>query len=157
MHKSEIIATSTDHGQISFSIETVCKHFPTELRSVFPRIVSILNAALLGNACKLFRYWTQPRFSRASGLSRKRFSTHLTHLGRSRENKRIQCFAPRHSEHLGRFRGKLASDVLELLTTIWHPPCSLSASFPFSYLRTLCCVCTGKNFPFTMFFIVPMS
>ncbi len=27
-----------------------------------------------------------------------------------------------HSEHLGRFRGKLASDVLELLTAKWHPP-----------------------------------
>ncbi len=36
----------------------------------------------------------------------------------------IGCFNKmlQHSEHLGRFRGKLASDVLELLTTKWHPP-----------------------------------
>ena len=52
------------------------------------------------------------------------------------------------------------SEVSIRRTTKWQHPHthSLRPSFPFSYLRTLCgIICTGKNVPFCMLFIVPMS
>ncbi len=42
-------------------------------------------------------------------------------------------------------------------TTKWHHPYSLRSSFPISYLRMLCGICTGKNLRFWMLFIVPTS